>query len=106
MPNHFETRRHILEHLGDVFADHPQCAPAVAAGIARLMAHFFARQVLGQRSARWLSARRRLRFSARIQLRARGLEVLHDQLELSDFLLGLLGTAAELHAASSARSAA
>ncbi len=56
LADHLEVRRHVLEHLGDVFAELPQRAAAIGAGfLLRRDGSDFARQVLGQRPPRRLA---------------------------------------------------
>jgi len=49
MAQHFEARRHIIEHLGDIFAELGQLAAAVGTGFhRRQLGMHSTRQVLGQ----------------------------------------------------------
>src|SRR5438445_6687507 len=60
LANYFELLGHILEHLGDIFADLAQLPAATRAhGFFRLTPAHFARQMLGQWTATWLRSERR-----------------------------------------------
>src|SRR5437667_11882972 len=55
LANYFELLGHILEHLGDIFADLAQLPAATRAhGFFQLTPAHFARQMLGQWTATWL----------------------------------------------------
>ena len=97
MANHFEPRRHILQHFGHVLADPLHGCAAVGAGHLRRVDDRLARQVLGQRLADRFARRCRRRHGCR--LRRADLELVYEQLELLDALGELLGGATELHAA-------
>jgi hypothetical protein len=95
VPGDAERSRHVLQHLGHVFAETPQRAAAFRAGTGRGMLHHVARQVFRQRLAFRFAPpgldfridrnrfRLRLRFGRR-GLRDLFLEIADDQFELID----------------------
>jgi len=103
VPHHFEVGRHVLEHLGYVFADPAQGCAALGAGTRGKVFDGLAWQLLRQHSARWALllgclGDRRLGHSRRLPC-AVGFELLDQELELADLGIEFLGGAAELQAA-------
>src|SRR5205085_11716202 len=94
MPDHLEPAGHVIERLGDVFADPPQRTAAVWTGAGCGMKYVLTRQLCRQRaSRRLLCFDRALDYGcyawrgSREQLGLIGLQCLDRQLEL----LGLMG---------------
>src|SRR5450830_545934 len=100
MTDHAEAAWYPLELLGDVLTQMAQATAAARTGVGlRLIYVLIARQVLRQRLARWLVARRLVhRRALALGLAFGGLQVLQLQFQLFDLVVQLLGFAAELHA--------
>ena len=89
-----------LQLLGDVLTQVVQASAAARTGVGlRLICVLVARQVLWQRLARWLAARRLVhRRALALALAFGGLQVLQLRFQLFDLVVQLLGFATELHA--------
>jgi len=98
VPDHPETRRHVIEHLRDVLADLAHRRTAVRTVAGRLVQHLLARQVIGQRPAHRRRLLLRLGSGRRGLLRLGALQFFQPQLVLFDLPVKALGGAAELHA--------
>jgi hypothetical protein len=103
VPDHLEAAGHVIEGLAHLLADPPQGTAAMRASAGGRVAHFFARQMLGQRPAcrllpvdGVLDRRRDNRRGRGQPLGLVGFQTLDRQLELLDFARQLLRRPSEL----------
>jgi hypothetical protein len=110
--NYLEVAGHVIQNLGDVFAElgHPLAAVGAFTGavVSRLMHDILARQMIRQRLALWLAALADrslgfggvdLSFGFRASFGLAGFEFLKPQFELLDLTADAFRRAAKLHAA-------
>ena len=101
MADDLEAGPHVLQHLCNIFAEWPQLAAAIGAGfVVRQVAQHFARQMLGQRTARGLSGSGVLsRHRSGLLFRgAVGFELFELQLQLFDLTEDFFALGSEEHA--------